>query len=57
GQAEEMVAVGFSGISYTKNGGKSWKELSKEGFYTIRFLNDTVAYAAGKNRLARLIFR
>lgn len=57
GKAKEMVAVGFSGISYSADSGKSWKELSKEGFYTIRFLNDTVAYAAGKNRLAKLIFR
>lgn len=57
GNAEEMIAVGFSGISYSADGGKSWKELSKEGFYTIRFLNDTIAYAAGKNRLAKLIFK
>ena len=57
GEAKEMVAVGFSGISYSADGGESWKELSKEGFYTIRFLNDTTAYAAGKNRLAKLIFR
>ncbi|SOC81434.1 Sortilin, neurotensin receptor 3 [Salinimicrobium sediminis] len=57
GEAEEMVAVGFSGISYSADGGTSWKELSKEGFYTLRFLNDTTAYAAGKNRLARLTFR
>lgn len=54
---KEIVAVGFSGISYSVDGGKNWKELSKEGFYTIRFLNDTVAYAAGKNRLAKLKFR
>ena len=55
--AREMVAVGFTGISYSADGGKSWKELSEEGFYTIRFLSDTVAYAAGKDRLAKLIFR
>jgi photosystem II stability/assembly factor-like uncharacterized protein len=57
GKAKEMVAVGFTGISYSADKGQSWKELSKEGFYTIRFLNDTVAYAAGKNRLAKLTFR
>lgn len=56
-EAKEMLAVGFTGISYSADGGASWKELSDEGFYTIRFLNDTVAYAAGKNRLAKLIFR
>ena len=57
GDGKEIVAVGFTGISYSKDAGRSWKELSPEGFYTIRFLNDSVAYAAGKNRLAKLIFR
>lgn len=55
--AREIVAVGFTGISYSADGGETWKELSKEGFYTIRFLNDSVAYAAGKNRLSKLEFR
>lgn len=54
---EELVAVGFTGISYSKNAGKKWKNLSKEGFFTLRFLNDSVAYAAGKNRIARLKFK
>ena len=57
GEGKEIVAVGNTGISYTSDAGKTWNELSKEGFYTIRFLNDSTAYAAGKNRLAKLIFR
>jgi photosystem II stability/assembly factor-like uncharacterized protein len=56
-EGREMLAVGFTGISYSSNAGETWKELSEEGFYTLRFLNDTTAYAAGKNRLARLRFR
>lgn len=54
--AKEIVAVGFTGISYSQDGGASWEQLSDEGFYTLRFLNDSTAYAAGKNRLARLRF-
>lgn len=57
GGGKEIVAVGFSGISYSFDAGERWEELSKEGFYTLRFLNDSTAYAAGKNRLAKLIFR
>lgn len=57
GEGKEIVAVGFSGISYSADEGETWKEISDEGFYTIRFVNDTVAYAAGKNRLAKLIFK
>lgn len=57
GDGKEIVAVGFTGISYSSDRGENWKQLSSEGFYTIRFLNDSVAYAAGKNRLAKLKFR
>lgn len=54
---KDLVAVGFTGISYSNNGGDNWKTISEEAFYTIRFLNDSIAYAAGKNRIAKLIFR
>ncbi len=56
GNAREIVAVGFTGIDYSKDGGKNWKKLAADGFYTIRFLNDSTAYAAGKNRIAKLKF-
>ena len=55
--AQKMVAVGFTGISVSNDGGNRWKHLSDEGFYTLRFLNDSIAYAAGKGRLARLTFK
>jgi photosystem II stability/assembly factor-like uncharacterized protein len=54
---KELVAIGFTGISYSKDGGANWKALSKESFLSFRFLNDTVAYASGRNRIAKLIFR
>ncbi|TBW28974.1 oxidoreductase [Gramella sp. KN1008] len=55
--AEQILATGFTGIEYSRDAGKSWKKLSDEGFYTLRFVNDSTAYAAGKNRIARLRFR
>lgn len=54
---KKLVAVGPSGISYSENAGKNWEEISKEGFYTIRFLNDSTAYVGGKNRICKLVFR
>ncbi len=54
---QDLIAVGFTGIDYSNDGGSSWEQLSEEGFYTIRFLNDSVAYAAGKNRIAKLVFK
>ncbi len=52
-----LVAVGFTGISYSNDSGEQWKNLSDEGFFTLRFLDDTTAYAAGKNRIAKLSFK
>lgn len=52
-----IVALGFTGISYSQDMGDSWKQLSDEPFYTIRFLNDSIAYAAGKNRIAKMTFK
>ena len=52
-----LVAIGFEGIDYSNDRGTSWKHLSDQGFYTLRFLNDSVAYAAGKGRLSKLSFR
>ncbi|MBC2845856.1 WD40/YVTN/BNR-like repeat-containing protein [Winogradskyella flava] len=57
GNGKELVAIGFKGIDYSNDSGHSWKHLSDEGFYTIRFLNDSVAYAAGRGRISKLTFR
>lgn len=54
--AEKLLAVG-SGIDYSDDGGFHWKRLSNEPFHTIRFLNDSVAYAAGNGRISKLIFK
>ena len=55
--AKELVAVGYRGIDYSSDAGETWESLSKEGFYTIRFYNDTIAYAAGNGRIAKLLFK
>jgi photosystem II stability/assembly factor-like uncharacterized protein len=54
---KELVAIGFKGIDYSNDSGRSWKHLSDEGFYTIRFLNDSIGYAAGKGRISKLTFK
>ncbi|SKB83290.1 hypothetical protein SAMN05660776_0011 [Salegentibacter holothuriorum] len=56
-KGEKIIATGFSGISFSKDSGENWMELSNEGFYTLRFKSDSVAYAAGKGRIAKLTFR
>ncbi len=55
--AKELVAIGFKGIDYTSDAGETWTHLSDEGFYTIRFLNDSIAFAAGNGRISKLVFK
>ena len=52
-----LVAVGFTGIAYSKDQGEHWKSISGESFFTLRFLNDSTAYAAGSGRIAKIIFK
>lgn len=54
---EALVATGFTGTSYSSDGGENWKQLSDEPFFTLRFLNDSTAFAAGSNRIAKLVFK
>lgn len=56
-EGNEIVAVGSPGISYSANKGKKWKELSSEGFYSIVFINDSVAFASGQNKISKLLFK
>ena len=53
----DLVAIGFTGIAYSKDRGVSWKQLSESGFYSLRFVDDSTAIASGKGRIARLRFR
>ena len=56
-KTKSLVAVGFKGVNVTHNAGQTWQHLSDEGFYTIRFVNDSVAYAAGNGRISKLILK
>ncbi len=53
----QLVSVGKTGIWASNDMGENWKQLSETGFYTIRFLNDSTAYAGGNNILAKLYFK
>ena len=55
---KQLVSIGASGLQYSSDGGISWKQLSKDDtLYTIRFLNATTAFAAGKNKIIRIVFK
>ncbi|HLA55334.1 MAG TPA: hypothetical protein VK623_04505 [Flavobacterium sp.] len=55
---KEIVCVGISGLYYSADSGLSWKKLlDDKTLYTIRFLNENTAFAAGKNKIIRISFK
>jgi photosystem II stability/assembly factor-like uncharacterized protein len=54
---KEVFAVGKTGVSYSNNGGISWKEVSKEAYYTIQFVNSNIAWLSGNNKIGKLILQ
>jgi photosystem II stability/assembly factor-like uncharacterized protein len=54
----ELVTVGASGLYYSSDSGKTWKQLTSDSsLYTIRFLNNHIAIAAGKNKMIKITFK
>lgn len=55
---EQLVSVGANGIYYSYDKGNSWKQLSGDSsLFTIRFVNKSIAIAAGKDKIVRLDFK
>ena len=54
-EGKEVFAVGSTGISFSNDGGNSWKKVSNKSYYTIRFVTENVAWLGGKNGLGRLV--
>ncbi|MES2545770.1 MAG: oxidoreductase [Bacteroidota bacterium] len=57
-KGNELVAVGTSGVFYTNTQGNSWDKVNNDkDLYTIRFLNENTAFAAGRNKMIRIDFK
>lgn len=56
-KGKALVSVGANGIQYSNDFGNSWKQLNEDKeLYTIRFFNEKIAFAAGRNKIVKLIF-
>ncbi|WP_395063840.1 oxidoreductase [Flavobacterium sp.] len=54
---EQLVSVGASGLFYSKDKGTSWTQFSLDtSLYTIRFIDNTTAIAAGKDKIVKIVF-
>ncbi len=55
--AKQLVCVGTSGVFYSNDAAKSWIKLSNsKDLFTIRFIDQKTAIAAGKNCMLKLMF-
>jgi len=56
--ANQIVSVGASGLQYSSDRGKKWIKFSDEKqLYTLYFVNENTAIAAGKNKIVKLNFK
>ncbi len=57
GKGKQLLAIGSPGISYSQDGGNSWKTISDKGFYTVRFSpSGRVAWMAGDGVIGKVDF-
>ncbi|WDO12536.1 oxidoreductase [Flavobacterium sp. WW92] len=55
---KQIVTVGHSGLYYSSDNGSTWKQFSKDkDLYTIRFIDNHTAIAAGKNKIIKIQFK
>tara|TARA_R110002126_G_scaffold206886_1_gene353991 strand:+ start:22789 stop:23760 length:972 start_codon:yes stop_codon:yes gene_type:complete len=52
---KEVFAVGKTGISFSNDGGTTWKEVSKESYYTIDFVDENTAWLSGNQKIGKLV--
>lgn len=54
---KEVFAVGKTGISFSNNSGISWKEVSKDAYYAIQFVDKNTAWLSGNNKIGKLVLK
>jgi len=56
-QGKEVFAVGKTGISFSNDSGNSWKNVSKESYYAIQFVDKNTAWLSGNEKIGKLILK
>jgi len=54
-QGKEVFAVGNKGVSYSNDGGFSWKEISNHSYHAIRFIDKNTAWLSGDKKICKLV--
>lgn len=56
-KGKEVFAVGKTGISFSNDGGITWKEVSKDNYYAIQFVDKNTAWLSGHEKIGKLILK
>jgi photosystem II stability/assembly factor-like uncharacterized protein len=56
-KGKEVVAVGKTGVSFSNDGGKTWKDISKDGYYAIQFVDTNTAWLSGPQKIGKLVLK
>ncbi|MFK8060908.1 MAG: WD40/YVTN/BNR-like repeat-containing protein [Polaribacter sp.] len=54
---KEVFAVGKTGVSFSNDGGNTWKDVSKDSYYTIQFIDKNTAWLAGNGKIGKLVLK
>jgi photosystem II stability/assembly factor-like uncharacterized protein len=56
-KGKEVVAVGKTGVSFSNDGGKTWKDISKDGYFAIDFVDKNTAWLSGHKKIGKLVLK
>jgi photosystem II stability/assembly factor-like uncharacterized protein len=56
-QGKEVFAVGKTGVSFSNDGGISWKDVSSESYFAIQFVDENTAWLSGNEKIGKLILK
>jgi photosystem II stability/assembly factor-like uncharacterized protein len=57
GNGKQLIAVGIPGISISEDGGRHWKKISDESFYTVAFgAEGYETWLAGDRKIGRIVW-
>ena len=52
---KEIFAVGKTGVSFSNDGGLTWKDVNSDAYYGIQFVNDKTAWLSGHQKIGKLV--
>lgn len=55
---ETLIACGLNGVDYSRDGGRNWRSISKEGFHVVKFarFGNTVYLAGSNGKIGKLVW-